>query len=224
MSETALENVNPARPDKTLSLNEQAYVALRHKLITLRYKPGEYLNTAQVMEDLTMGRTPVNQAIHRLSTEGLLQIIPRKGVMVAPLSVDDALELIEVRLVNETLCVELASQKVTDPGLAQLRQMNQQIEQASESRNREQIMLLDRAFHQVLADIAGNHRLSDILSVIHAQAQRFWAITLSDVTHIDEVIAEHNEIIAALASGDMRRAADAARAHILSFKRALLSA
>lgn len=223
MSESVTENVNPASREKSLSLNEQAYLAFRHKLITLRYKPGEYLNTAQVMDDLAMGRTPINQAIHRLATEGLLQIIPRKGVMVAPLSIDDALELIEVRLVNETLCVELASQKEIDSHLQQLRELNQQIAQASKSRSREQMMLLDREFHQALADIAGNSRLSDILSVIHAQAQRFWATTLSNVVHMDEVIAEHDEIIEALESGDKQRAADAARAHIFSFKRALLS-
>lgn len=222
MSESVSESVNPA--SRSLSLNEQAYLAFRHKLITLRYKPGDYLNTAQVMEDLQMGRTPINQAIHRLATEGLLQIIPRKGVMVAPLSIDDALELIEVRLVNETLCVQLASRKVSEAHLDWLRDLNQQIAVAGEARDREKMMLLDREFHQVLAEIAGNGRLADILSVIHAQAQRFWATTLSSVSHMEEVIAEHNEIIAALASGDSDRAAEAARAHIFSFKRALLSA
>ncbi|WP_223510261.1 GntR family transcriptional regulator [Rahnella sp. GSA61A] len=224
MRELITENVNPISSGKSLSLNEQAYLAFRHKLITLRYKPGEYLNTAQVMDDLEIGRTPINQAIHRLATEGLLQIIPRKGVMVAPLSIDDALELIEVRLVNETLCVELASKKVSDVHIHQLHGMNQQIGSACEARDREKMMLLDREFHQVLANIAGNSRLSDILSVIHAQAQRFWATTLSNVEHMDEVITEHNEIIEALKSGDTRRATEAARAHIYSFKRTLLSA
>jgi Transcriptional regulators len=224
MRELITENVNPISSGKSLSLNEQAYLAFRHKLITLRYKPGEYLNTAQVMDDLEIGRTPINQAIHRLATEGLLQIIPRKGVMVAPLSIDDALELIEVRLVNETLCVELASKKVSDVHIHQLHGMNQQIGSACKARDREKMMLLDREFHQVLANIAGNSRLSDILSVIHAQAQRFWATTLSNVEHMDEVITEHNEIIEALKSGDTRRATEAARAHIYSFKRTLLSA
>lgn len=223
MSDSVAGNESPGGREKTLSLNDQAYLAFRHRLITLRYKPGEYLNTAQVMNDLERGRTPVNQAIHRLATEGLLQIIPRKGVMVAPLSIDDALELIEVRLVNETLCVQLASQKVMASQIAQLRDLNQRIAAASKAHDREQMMLLDREFHQMLAEIAGNRRLADILSVIHAQAQRFWATTLSSVTHMEEVIAEHNAIILALEEGDTQRAAEAARAHIQSFKRALLA-
>lgn len=223
MSDSVAGNENAGGREKTLSLNDQAYLAFRHRLITLRYKPGEYLNTAQVMDDLERGRTPVNQAIHRLATEGLLQIIPRKGVMVAPLSIDDALELIEVRLVNETLCVQLASQKVMATHVTQLRDLNHRIAVASKAHDREQMMLLDREFHQMLADIAGNRRLADILSVIHAQAQRFWATTLSSVTHMEEVIAEHNAIIMALEEGDTQRAAEAVSAHIQSFKRALLA-
>ncbi|WP_342755478.1 GntR family transcriptional regulator [Pantoea sp. MBD-2R] len=222
MSDAIAEAPDAASP-RALSLNEQAYQAFKHKLITLRYKPGEYLNTAQVMNDLAMGRTPVNQAVHRLATEGLLQIIPRKGVMVSPLSIDDALELIEVRMVNETLCLQLASRKVTSSHIVSLRQLNQQIAAASEARNRVEVMLLDREFHQRLADIAGNSRLSDILSVIHAQAQRFWATTLSSESHMQEVIIEHDAIIDALENGDTERAAEAARVHIFSFKQALLN-
>jgi DNA-binding GntR family transcriptional regulator len=217
------ENVNPQAEGKTLSLNERAYLAFKHRLITLRYKPGDYLNTAQVMEDLQMGRTPVNQAVHRLATEGLLQIIPRKGVMVSPLSIDDALELIEVRLVNEALCVRLAAARISDAQIATLRQLNQQIARASAAHERETMMLLDREFHQGLAEIAGNRRLTDILSIIHAQAQRFWATTLSSVRHMEEVIAEHEAIILALEQGDVQQAEAATRVHILSFRQALLN-
>lgn len=137
MSDVMAENVNPQAEGKTLSLNERAYLAFKHRLITLRYKPGDYLNTAQVMEDLQMGRTPVNQAVHRLATEGLLQIIPRKGVMVSPLSIDDALELIEVRLVNEALCVRLAVARISDAQIATLRQLNQQIAHAGAAHERD---------------------------------------------------------------------------------------
>jgi DNA-binding GntR family transcriptional regulator len=180
------------------------------------------LNTAQVMSDLSMGRTPVNQAIHRLSNEGLLQIIPRKGVMVSPLSIDDALELIEVRLANEVLCMKLASQRIAAQDIAELEAINQQIEVASQQRDRDGMMLLDNQFHQLLAKVAGNKMLMDILSVLHAQAQRFWASSLSKEGHMQEVIEEHRAIISALAARDAQAAADAAEGHILSFRNALL--
>ncbi|ASL84430.1 GntR family transcriptional regulator [Serratia marcescens subsp. marcescens ATCC 13880] len=216
---------SPQRPmteEAGVSLNELAYRRFKQALVTLSYKPGEYLNTAQVMNDLDMGRTPINQAIHRLANEGLLQVIPRKGVMVSPLSMDDALELIEVRLANEMLCMRLASQKITERQIATLTELNRQIEAASQERDRVRMMTLDHEFHQELAQIAGNNMLADILSVLHARAQRFWASTLSREGHMREVIDEHRAIIAALAAQDSAAAAEAAQAHILSFRTALL--
>ncbi|BEN70209.1 GntR family transcriptional regulator [Serratia marcescens] len=216
---------SPQRPmteEAGVSLNELAYRRFKQALVTLSYKPGEYLNTAQVMNDLDMGRTPINQAIHRLANEGLLQVIPRKGVMVSPLSMDDALELIEVRLANEMLCMQLASQRITERQIATLTELNRQIEAASQERDRVRMMTLDHAFHQELAQIAGNNMLADILSVLHARAQRFWASTLSREGHMREVIDEHRAIIAALAAQDSAAAAEAAQAHILSFRSALL--
>ncbi|QKJ86834.1 GntR family transcriptional regulator [Paramixta manurensis] len=208
---------------RTLSLNELAYLRFKQALITLVYKPGDYLNTAQVMADLEMGRTPINQAIHRLAAEGLLQVIPRKGVMVSPLSIDDALELIEVRLANEALCIRLAVQRISEEDIRYLRQLNLQIDRARQQRDRINMMLLDRQFHHHLATVAANRRLIDILSVIHAQAQRFWATTLSNEVHMHEVIDEHNAIIEALAAGDATAADSATRAHIMSFKQALVA-
>ncbi len=216
---------SPQRPmteEAGVSLNELAYRRFKQALVTLSYKPGEYLNTAQVMNDLDMGRTPINQAIHRLANEGLLQVIPRKGVMVSPLSMDDALELIEVRLANEMLCMRLASQKITERQIATLTELNRQIEAASQERDRVRMMTLDHEFHQELAQIAGNNMLADILSVLHARAQRFWASTLSREGHMREVIDEHRAIIGALAAQDSAAAAEAAQAHILSFRTALL--
>jgi DNA-binding GntR family transcriptional regulator len=212
----------PPVEEAGLSLNELAYRRFKQALVTLSYKPGEYLNTAQVMTDLQMGRTPINQAIHRLANEGLLQVIPRKGVMVAPLSIDDALELIEVRLANELLCMRLASKRATAAQVAGLSALNQQIAAACQARDRVRMMMLDNEFHQALAQIAGNAMLADILSVLHARAQRFWATSLSKEGHMQEVIEEHRAIIDALAQQDTQAAESAAQAHILSFRSALL--
>ncbi|MBT1426628.1 GntR family transcriptional regulator [Dickeya dianthicola] len=205
------------------SRNEQAYERFKAALISLRYKPGEYLNTAQVMAELSLSRTPIIQAVHRLANEGLLQIIPRKGMMVSPLSLDDAVELIEVRLVNEMLCTRLVCQRCTTQDIAQLRAINQQIRIASETRDHINMMTLDHQFHQQLGHIAGNRILADILSVLNARSQRFWATTLSREGHMQEVVNEHDAIINALEQQDSDAAVAATQAHILSFRHALFS-
>ncbi|QPQ23662.1 GntR family transcriptional regulator [Lonsdalea populi] len=214
--------VLPIAEKTGLSQNELAYRRFKQLLVTLSYKPGEYVNTAQVMNALDMGRTPVNQAIHRLANEGLLQVIPRKGVMVSPLSINDALELIDVRLANESLCIRLACQRATGAQLSELSELNHQIEAACQARDLIQMMTLDHQFHQMLAQIAGNSTLTDILSVLHARAQRFWASTLSRERHMQEVVEEHRAVIEALMRQDAAAAEAAMEAHILSFRHALL--
>ncbi|WP_085652699.1 GntR family transcriptional regulator [Lonsdalea britannica] len=214
--------VLPTAEEAGLSQNELAYRRFKQLLVTLSYKPGEYVNTAQVMNALEMGRTPVNQAIHRLANEGLLQVIPRKGVMVSPLSINDALELIDVRLANESLCIRRACQRATAAQLTELSELNQEIETACQARDRIKMMTLDHEFHQMLAQIAGNSTLTDILSVLHARAQRFWASTLSRERHMQEVVEEHRAVIEALMRQDAAAAEAAMEAHILSFRHALL--
>ncbi|MDM0024341.1 GntR family transcriptional regulator [Variovorax saccharolyticus] len=211
------------RSEPEMSLNETAYLRLKEALVTLAYKPGEYLNTAQVMERLGVGRTPVNQALHRLSAEGLIKIIPRKGAMASALSINDALELIEVRLVNEMLCMRLAAAAITDGELGELQAIAEQFEAAAARRDSVSLTNLDRLFHEKIALAARNSMLQDILNVLHARSQRFWAISLSTEGHLAEVIDEHRTIVAALLAHDADAAADAVKRHILSFKASMLT-
>jgi len=208
--------------NKVAPQSEQAYALLRDKVISLSYRPGDYLNIAALVQDTGFGRTPVNQALQRLASEGLVHIMPRKGIVVAPLSIDSAFDLIEVRIVNERLCARLAARRMQEQALAQLRQAEADFAAAAQANDLHRLMNADRIFHETIADIAGNQHLSDILNVLHAQSQRFWAVSLSRPGHTDEVIAEHAAIVAALADGDETLAADSAEKHIHSFRSALM--
>lgn len=222
------ENTSPETPVRARqrseepSRNAKAYETLKDGLTTLVYKPGDYLNTAALMSDLQLGRTPLNHALHRLATEGLVQIIPRKGVMVAPLSIDDALHLIDVRLVNETLCARLAATRITATALQKLQAAARRFDAAVARRNVAQMMSCDRMFHEQIADASGNPVLVEVLRVLHARSQRFWAISLSAEGHVSEVSEEHQKIIAALTKGDGELAAQTLTEHIESFRGSLL--
>jgi DNA-binding GntR family transcriptional regulator len=211
-----------ARGVAALSLHETAYERLKDALVTLVYKPGEYLNTAQVMERFDLGRTPINQALHRLSAEGLVQIIPRKGAVAAPLSIHDAIELIDVRLANEVLCLRLAAAAITNVELQQLAGISAEFEKAAAKQQTAALTNADRRFHELIARASRNVILQDILNVLHARAQRFWAISLSTTGHIEEVMQEHRAILAALQAHDVDAAGEAVRTHILSFRESLM--
>jgi len=220
-TEFSLAPQQRARGHKSVPQGEQAYALLRERVISLVYRPGDYLNIATLVHDTGFGRTPVNQALQRLASEGLIHIMPRKGIVVAPLSIDSALDLVEVRIVNERLCAQLAAQRMTPVLFAELRLRADEFEAASRANDVQRLMNADRIFHETIARIAANPHLRDILDVLHAQAQRFWAVSLTRPGHAHEVIAEHAAILDALARADGEAAADAAEQHIRSFRDAL---
>lgn len=216
------EQKAPVSNASDMSQNEQAYAQLRQALTTLVYKPGDYLSTASLMEELALGRTPINHALHRLATEGLVQIIPRKGVIVAPLSINDAMELVDVRMANEALCLRLAAERITKAEVGELKRIAREFDRAAARRQITDVMNLDRQFHEQIAAASRNQTLAEILKVLHARSQRFWAISLAMEDHLTEVQAEHQAIIKALSEGNAEASVSAVQEHVQSFQRALL--
>ena len=82
-------------PIKHGSLAAKAYEDIKEKIITLYFLPGQYLNEAAISGLLQVGRTPVHQALQRLELEGLVEIMPRKGVIVLPDSISEIIKILE---------------------------------------------------------------------------------------------------------------------------------
>jgi DNA-binding GntR family transcriptional regulator len=209
-----------ARPAK--SLLDQAYNEIKFRIITCRYRPGDVLSEAEISLELNIGRTPVHQATHRLVADGLVSIMPRKGVMVRPISVDEALELVAVRLVTECYCARLAADRAEEAELRRLQAIVESSEKAAEKRDVEQMMLLDREFHDVLAQAARNGILAGVLRNLHERSLRFWFISLRDPEHHRRVLAQHRAIVDALLSRQPDAAEAAMREHILAFQRNIM--
>ena len=205
------------RPAK--SLLDRAYNEIKLRIITCRYRPGEVLSEAAISLELKIGRTPVHQAIHHLMMDGLVSIIPRKGVMVRPVSIDEAMEITGVRLVTECYCARLAADRADDSELQRLQDIVDSSEKIIEERNVEQMMLLDREFHDILARAARNSVLADVLRNLHERSLRFWFISLRDPDHHRNVWAQHRAIVKALQSRQPDAAEAAMRDHILAFQR-----
>jgi len=201
------------------SLLDRAYNEIKFRIITCRYRPGEVLSEAAISLELKIGRTPVHQAIHHLMMDGLVSIMPRKGVMVRAVSIDEAMEIIGVRLVTECYCARLAADRADDSELQQLQDIVDASDKVTEKRNVEQMMLLDREFHDTLARAAKNAVLADVLRNLHERSLRFWFISLRDPDHHRNVLAQHRAIVKALQRRQPEAAEAAMRDHILAFQR-----
>ena len=201
------------------SLRDAAYDAIKHRIITCVFKPGDYLNEAFVSAAIGIGRTPVHQAIDRLTQDGLLEVIPRKGVIVKAVGLDEVAQIIDVRRVNEPYCARLAAERADHIDVSVLGDILNRADAWTEVRNIEQMMLLDREFHIALARAAKNAVLQGMLQNLHERSLRFWFISLTAHDHHREVQKEHRAIFEAIKAHDADTAAEAMTDHIDSFRR-----
>ena len=204
------------------SLLDTAYEEIKHRITICEYRPGDYLNEAEISATLGIGRTPVHQALDRLMIEGLVQVMPRKGIIVKPVSLDEALQTIEVRLLNESYCVRLAADRASAAEMDELTLILERAQQELATRDGERLMRLDREFHGVLARSARNPVLTELLGRLHDRSLRFWILSLNTPGHHLSVQQQHLAILAAIRDRDPDGAEQAMRAHIEAFRRNLL--
>ncbi len=208
----------PANPG--ISLKEHAYQLIKHRIITCAFKPGESLNEATVAEMLNLGRTPVNQAFDRLRLEALVDVMPRKGIVVRHINFDEVLQISETRILNEAYAIRLAAERATTSEIAAMREVL--AEAARRSDDLERFILLDREFHMLIANAARNDVLSDILLNLNERSLRLWSISLADEAHKSAVNAEHHDIFMAIYQRDANAAELTMRRHIDSFRQTML--
>lgn len=223
---TGMSTVTDLTPDRAAaspaSLADRAYALIQRDIITMRLKPGAALNEADLVARTGIGRTPVHQAVHRLVLEGLLSVIPRKGLMVQPLSLEDIVAVIDVRRVNEAHCADLAARHATPDDLARLAALLDDGQACVDTHDVEGMMELDRAFHQTIAAATRNAVLADILRALHERSLRFWFVTLSEPHHLADVQHEHRALFDRLSARDAAGARAAVESHIDSFRSTLL--
>lgn len=204
------------------SLKEQAYQAIKHRIITCAFKPGQELSENAVANALKIGRTPVHQAFDRLHSEGLVDVQPRKGIIVRPINLDEVIEIIETRLLNETFAVRLAAERASSAEIVAIRDVLLRVAEIADQDDVEQMMLLDRDFHRLIARAAHNTVLADVLLKLHERSLRLWFISLATAGHQARVHEEHQRIFDAISHRDVDAAQSAMRLHIDSFRQNVL--
>jgi DNA-binding GntR family transcriptional regulator len=203
-----------ARTTHPGSLREDAYEAIKLRIITCVLKPGEYVNELQLSALLAIGRTPVHQALERLMLEGMIDIIPHKGAIVRPFRLSEVRQIAEARTVNEIHCARLAAERASDLNIAVLEDVLAQTRHWASLRNVEKLVLLDRAFHRELASAAHNDALAELLRGLHERSLRFWFLSHGAPDQYDGVRRQHEAILAALRKRDPKAAEAAMRAHM----------
>lgn len=206
-----------------MRLSEQAYHLIKEKIIKLEMPPLSVVDEQSLREELDLGRTPIREALHRLSSEGLIIIAPRRGMFVAEISITDLAKIFEVRMTLEGLCARLATERITRDQIAQMEATMVELSLVTED-NVEALMRIDERFHSLLYQAADNEFLMDALDRLHTLSMRLWYLVLNHLGDVREAIEQHREITAALKARDGNKAEHLICRHITEFQQKIKAA
>lgn len=199
-------------------LTDEVYNTLKWKILSHDLRPGGLFTEDDLCKLLGYGRSPVHQAVHKLQYEGLVEVLPRKGIVVRAFSGRDINQLIEVRLPIEMEMARLAAVRATPEQLRALRARLAEGRTYLKRADRDGLMALDRSFHHGIAECTGNQVLMDVLENLHHRSMILWFVSISsDGRAYDTVQKEHEEVLARLAARDGNGAAEAMRRHLEPF-------
>lgn len=205
------------------SLSQLAYAEIKRRIITLGFRPGEFLNESTICRLLGLGRTPVHEALHMLKLEGLVDIIPRKGVIVRSDSLNDVIALLETRMIVEPPCIGLAAERAQARHLASLEALMQETRDAIEQGDRVRFMSIDTRFHHELVEASANPVMAEVMRLLHERASRIWYLQVWSDDDLRLTRTEHEAIVAAVKCSDREAATAAAQAHLASLRRRILN-
>ena len=220
-----MNDSGPAEPrrDAERSLTDRAYVALEEMLCTLRLEPGVVLSEGTLSETLGIGRTPVREALQRLAREGLVTVLPRRGVLVSEFNVKKQLRMLEVRRELERLMARSAASRATSEERARFETIAREMHESAHAGDDIRFMRLDHEFNVLVSRATRNEFATEAISLMAGLSRRFWFMHYRQAGDLAMISRLHADIANAIAAADEAAAAAASDTlldHIESITRA----
>lgn len=207
------------RIETTQGAVDRAYRRLKEMAATYEFKPDERLNEGALSAKLDISRTPLREALNRLTAEGFLTFKSGYGFSCRSLKPQEIMDLYEARTAIESEAARLAARRATPAAVADLeRFLSESAQHYSADSSAIELIRIDEAFHRRLAELGGNRELVHLLDNIAGRIHYIRIIdlqALSERQGADQITTDpHARILAAVKAGDESRAVDAIRSHI----------
>lgn len=199
---------------KRISLADDAYEALRTQILENKMAPGFQAMETEVAASLAMSRTPVREALLRLESEGLVELIPRRGIRVLPLSVNDMREIYQILTSLESdAAARLADSVMSRKNLEELTLATERMNVAMQQEDLDAWARADNDFHTKILELDGNQRLLNVARNLGDQAHRVRMMTLRLRKRPTNSAKAHHDIIKAIENRDAELARKLFRQH-----------
>ena len=201
-----------AKPNdqKSGSLTDQAYRELEERIVTLRLQPGEVLSETALSTQLEIGRTPIREALQRLAREGLIVILPRKGILVSEINPGKQLLVLEVRRELERLMARIGAVRRTEAERDGFLEIAAGMERAARDNDDIEFMRYDNAFNNLMATAGHNEYAVRAIGLMNGLSRRFWFVHYKETADMPHCAHLHAAVARSIAEGNPDAAAEAA--------------
>lgn len=199
-------------------IREIVLESLREAIFDGRLKEGDRLVETNIAEIMGVSRTPVREALRQLELEGLAVNIPRRGTVVKGISMEDAVEIYDMREVLEGLAVRLACLNISRGQLLCLKQVVNDMEECIQHDDRNQYNKLHNEFNMIIIQASNNKRLVENMEHIYEYLTNLRNVSLENFQGRKEALKEHREVLDALEKGDENLAESLTRQHVKNAK------
>jgi len=203
---------NGTASEKRGGQQESAYALLKEMIILQDLPAGTLVSELSLSKQLGLGRSPIRWAFQRLATEGLVSILPQRGVMVTDINVDQQLKLLEVRAELERLMVVGAARRATQAQRQRMRSLAKSFEALARSGDGKAFMAMLKEIHDLTAEAADNEILDNVIGQVQGLSRRFWYTHYERHGDLKLAAKLHAERLRRIAAGDAPGAAAASDA------------
>jgi DNA-binding GntR family transcriptional regulator len=200
--------------NRSFPLREQIYGIVRRAIVTGRLLPGSAINEIEIAEKLGLSRTPVREAVKKISDEGLVDVMAQAGTFVAAISRSQVEEAYIIRIALEAESVARAAPLMTENHVHNLEEIIDRHDAALRRGRFDEAIARDDDFHRSIAETSGLTTLWKVVDNCKAQMDRCRLQTLPKPGHGTETIKQHRAIVTALASRKVRPSVQAVREHL----------
>ena len=193
-----------------VSLSQQAYDKLEEMLVSLELKPGYTYSEKELTNIMGFGRTPLREALQKMSSIDLVEIIPRMGIKISEIILYRQLAILEARRPLDELIAKCAARRATDEQKEALITMAIKMEEATKDKNVKEYLRLDHKFDELLDEASMNIFLTRALDPLHIHCRRFWAV-YQRYDDMNKTAILHEKLMRAVAVGDEPKSGKAAR-------------
>jgi GntR family transcriptional regulator, rspAB operon transcriptional repressor len=202
-------------------IRDGVYEKIRADILACVLAPGSRVFENDLAQRYKVSKSPVRDALLRLQEQGLIEVLPRKGYLIRPISIGDAHDLYEMRLLLEKSCVRRACDEANDEGLALLDEFR-----SVENGDLAHWVMYNRNFHRRIAELSGNARMAKMAYEVIDQFDRLTFVGVSaapSAAASEKFVAEHCEVIDALQARDRSKVASLINKHISKSQKQLFA-